>query len=242
MYHIVALSGGKDSTAMALRLAELNPDIDYDFVCTPTGEELPAMLAHWDNLGKLLGKPLTMFHAEMSFAARCLHYNALPNFRMRWCTPELKLAPFREYILSRTPVISYIGLRADEDAQERTGAIYGDIIGVLQSFPLREWGWGLTEVADYLNLRGVCIPLRTDCGCCFFQGLSEWHTLWKYHLTAWMRYELLESITGHTFRSDGRDTWPASLKGLRERFEAGDIPTRSYKIQERKSMCRVCQL
>jgi tRNA(Ile)-lysidine synthase TilS/MesJ len=35
MRHIVALSGGKDSTAMALRLAEVEP-LDYEFVITPT--------------------------------------------------------------------------------------------------------------------------------------------------------------------------------------------------------------
>lgn len=36
--HVVALSGGKDSTALALRLAETEPR-DYTYVCTPTGDE-----------------------------------------------------------------------------------------------------------------------------------------------------------------------------------------------------------
>lgn len=53
--HVVALSGGKDSTAMALRLRELNPDVDYVYVCTPTGNELPEMWEHWRKLGQLLG-------------------------------------------------------------------------------------------------------------------------------------------------------------------------------------------
>ena len=54
---IVALSGGKDSTAMALRLAEIEPR-QYQFVCTPTGDELPEMVDHWLHLGGLLGSPL----------------------------------------------------------------------------------------------------------------------------------------------------------------------------------------
>ena len=33
---VVALSGGKDSTAMALRLQEIEPDIERHFVFTPT--------------------------------------------------------------------------------------------------------------------------------------------------------------------------------------------------------------
>jgi tRNA(Ile)-lysidine synthase TilS/MesJ len=42
MNHIVALSGGKDSVAMALRLVEVEPR-DYLYVCTPTGNELHPM-------------------------------------------------------------------------------------------------------------------------------------------------------------------------------------------------------
>lgn len=38
--HVVALSGGKDSTALALRLKEIEPR-EYQYVCTPTGDELP---------------------------------------------------------------------------------------------------------------------------------------------------------------------------------------------------------
>jgi len=55
--HIVALSGGKDSTAMALRLVEVEPR-DYTFVCTPTGDEPPTMIEHWIKVGKMLGKPI----------------------------------------------------------------------------------------------------------------------------------------------------------------------------------------
>ena len=47
--HVVALSGGKDSTAMALRLAEIEPQ-DYVYLCTPTGDELPEMEQHWNGL------------------------------------------------------------------------------------------------------------------------------------------------------------------------------------------------
>src|SRR5262245_37676527 len=57
MTHVVALSGGKDSTAVALRLAEIEPR-EYVYLCTPTGDELPAMLAHWAQLEVLLGRPL----------------------------------------------------------------------------------------------------------------------------------------------------------------------------------------
>lgn len=55
--HVIGLSGGKDSTAMALRRMELEPR-PYEFICTPTGNELPVMLAHLANMEKLLNTPL----------------------------------------------------------------------------------------------------------------------------------------------------------------------------------------
>ena len=55
---VVWVSGGKDSTAMALRLAETQPETDWRFVCTPTGNELPDVYDHWERMGELLGKPL----------------------------------------------------------------------------------------------------------------------------------------------------------------------------------------
>ncbi len=42
--HIVGLSGGKDSTAMALWLHENEPR-DYTYICNETGNELPEMHA-----------------------------------------------------------------------------------------------------------------------------------------------------------------------------------------------------
>ena len=41
--HIIGLSGGKDSTCLALLLKEHEPR-PYNYVCTPTGNELPDML------------------------------------------------------------------------------------------------------------------------------------------------------------------------------------------------------
>ena len=84
MKHVVALSGGKDSTAMALRLAEIEPR-DYIYVCTPTGDEPPAMFEHWRKLGDLLGAPILPIMAD-TLINLIKRQNALPNWRQRWCT------------------------------------------------------------------------------------------------------------------------------------------------------------
>lgn len=240
--HIVALSGGKDSTAMALALAEKEPR-DYEYVITPTGNELDEMFEHWKKLKCLLGN-LTVL-AETSLDSLIKSQNALPNWRMRWCTRILKIQPFQAYVLKRAPATIYVGLRADEPADKRRGAIYGDL-PVEQRYPLREWGWGLKEVLGYLEPRGIKIPARTDCACCFFQTLAEWWYLWKYNRDKWDESEAYEEMTGHTFRSEQRDTWPAALKELRGEFERGRVP-RGVSLQsdlfaQRPMMCRICAL
>lgn len=244
--HLVALSGGKDSTAMALRLAELD-EHDFEYVITPTGDELPEMYDHWAKLWQLLGKtPKVITNNDATLKSLIVEQKALPNWRQRWCTRILKIEPFQRYVLDLIneghDVITYVGLRADEEATVRKGADY-DFSGIEQTYPLREWGWGLAEVWDYLEKRGVQIPERTDCASCFFQTLPEWWRLWQFHPEKFSEAEAFETVTGHTFRSPGRDTWPAGLKGLRERFERGFEPrgVRQQRLFDaRPTMCGVC--
>lgn len=245
--HVVALSGGKDSTAMALRLAEVEPR-DYVFAITPTGDELPPMLAHWRKLEGLLGTKLTMLTSGSSLQGLIRRQNALPNWRMRWCTRMLKIEPFNAFLFANVPAVSYVGLRADEPDSVRRGTVFGKAEGVEQRFPLREWGWGLDDVWGYLESRAIEIPQRTDCSRCFYQTLGEWWELWRSYPELYSEAERDEASTGHTFRSPQRDSWPAGLEPLRLEFEKDRVP-RGAKAQgtfagmdERPSMCRVCSL
>lgn len=235
--HVVALSGGKDSTAMALELAEREPR-DYIYVCTPTGNEPPEMFEHWKNLGKLLGKPLTPVIGG-TLTGLIQRQNALPNWRQRWCTRMLKIEPYAAWLAKQGECTSYVGLRADEP--DREGGDYMDIPGIIMDFPLRRFGMGIREVMATLERHGICVPKRTDCLLCFFQRLIEWWEFWKKYPEAWMEGERMEAATGHTFRSPGRDTWPASMAGLRARFEAGDIP-KDTRDPLNAMKCRVCKL
>jgi hypothetical protein len=236
---IVGISGGKDSTAMALRLMEAEQD-DYVFAITPTGAELPPVLDHWKRLEDLLGRPLIKIPAP-TIVQLIIKQMALPNWRMRWCTRLVKIEPFMDFVKSLTPATTYIGIRADEVIGDsaREGTDWNGIEGVKQDFPLVRWGWGLSKVKSYLVERGVVIPPRTDCAFCFFQRLIEWWEFWRDFKELWMTYEALEKLVGHTFRSDERDTWPASMEGLRLEFEKGRVPIET-RGKERKTMCAWC--
>lgn len=244
--HIVALSGGKDSTAMALRLAEVEPR-PYMYICTPTGDELPEMFDHWNRLSGILGQKIWPVTYHTGFKGMCAEQKMLPNWRARFCTRLLKIGPYKNFLLHAMPAVSYVGLRADE--MEREGANYGgDSVlsspdGVTQVYPMQEWGWSESHVWDYLDSRGITIPRRTDCARCFFQTLGEWWTLWKDHPEIYADAESQEIEIEHTFRSDGRDSWPASLQELRQEFERGNTPRNANQPDLfRQATCRVCTL
>ena len=254
-YHVVALSGGKDSTAMALALQKKEPR-DYIFVCTPTGDELPTMFEHWARLEKILGSEIIKLRAKFDLNELIDHWKAIPNGRMRWCTRVLKIEPFQAFIMKLAlngVVTCYVGLRADEETRE--GSIFS--IPVNQRFPLREWNWRLDEVWGFLNEQKIRVPKRTDCARCFNQRLGEWWELWSGESAIYSHAESQEVQYGHTFRRKNRDAQPVALKQLREKFESGyipkiwdhpqDLPLKSIAEQMEmfegsNDICRICSL
>lgn len=231
--HVVGLSGGKDSTALALWLADNEPR-DYTFICNETGNELPEMVEHWARLEHLLGKPLQRVTHSTDLLGLIEEQQMLPNFRARWCTRILKIEPTIRFMESLPDGSTlYVGLRADEEARR---GLYGEDMKV--RFPLREIGWGIADVLAYLDKRGVRIPERTDCALCYHQRIGEWHALWRDHPDMWAKGVEVERRYGHTFRSPGRDTWPVALADLGEAFASG----RQIRATARTVECRACSL
>ena len=236
MKHIIGLSGGKDSTAMALRLFEIEPR-DYTLVCTPTGDELPEMLDHWRKLETIFGQEIVRVDPGYTLKTLIQKMQMLPNWRARFCTRMLKITPYEHWISSQLPAVSYIGLRADEEGRSGYESCF-DEDEFATRYPLREWGWGLDNVITYLKHRGISIPKRTDCARCPLQSLGEWKALWAEHPEIYEDACNDEDVIGHTYRSPGRDTWPASLRELAKEFIKG----RKIVHRQRKAVCRACSL
>jgi len=228
---VAAFSGGSDSTAMILRMAELNEN--PIMIHTPTGNEMPGVSEHISRLTELTGFSIIMINAptleELIKSQKCL-----PNWRMRFCTRMIKIEPTIEWLELQKDVTLCIGLRADEEGRD---GLYGNYAAY--RYPLREWGWNRSDVEDYLEYNSITVPIRTDCALCFFQRLGEWKELWLNHPDLYRQGEIWEEQTGYTFRSPGRDKWPAALKDLKVEFENG---RKIRKFSSRNDMCRICSL
>jgi hypothetical protein len=120
--HVLGISGGKDSAALAIYMHQKYPEFDIEYYTCDTGKELNETYKLIDNLEVYLGKTITRLKAfEKSVETPFDHKlktlgGFLPSPLNRWCTKTLKLDLFEKFI-GNDPVISYVGIRGDEDRE-----------------------------------------------------------------------------------------------------------------------------
>ena len=117
-YHILSLSGGKDSTALAFFMKDNMPEIfeKTELVFCDTECELPETYDYLNKIEIFLNKKITWLKPEKSFEHIMATGSFLPSPIKRWCTVELKAKPFEKYIKQKEDgkTFLYIGIRADE--------------------------------------------------------------------------------------------------------------------------------
>ncbi len=200
--HVLGLSGGKDSSALAIYLRDRVPEMEYVFC--DTGKELPETYEFLTLMEAYLGKPILRLANDRDFDHYLSVFNGyLPSSRMRWCTRLLKLKPFEQYV-GDDPVINYVGIRADE---QREGYI-STKPNIRSVFPFREDGITKADVLRILEESGVGVPKyyrwRTRSGCffCFFQRKEEWVGLAREHPDFYAQakaYEKVDAESGERF-------------------------------------------
>ena len=214
--HIVAFSGGKDSSALAIYLhdparwrrilgksglPERLPLENPEYVFCDTGPELEETYEYLGLLEAYIGQPITRLSAESPPGETPFDHHLqmfgglLPSSQMRWCTRKLKLEPYEKHI-GDEPVISYVGIRADED---RDGYI-STKPNIRAVFPFKEDGIAKEDVYKILSESGVGVPeyyswrSRSGCYFCFYQRKSEWVGLMENHPDLFEKAQAYEKI------------------------------------------------
>ncbi len=154
--HVLGISGGKDSAALAIYLRTKYPVLDIEFYTIDTGKELEETYQLIRNLESNLGMKINLLKAvENSSEDPFDHFlkmygGFLPSSQARWCTKKLKLEPFESFV-GNDPVISYVGIRGDE---EREGYISSKK-NIQSIFPFRRNIWSQDVINKMLSNQNI---------------------------------------------------------------------------------------
>jgi 3'-phosphoadenosine 5'-phosphosulfate sulfotransferase (PAPS reductase)/FAD synthetase len=202
--HVLGLSGGKDSTALAILMHREVPQMEY-FFCD-TREELPETYEYLERIESRLGITIHRLRSERDFDHwLAMHSGYLPSPKRRWCTEQMKIRPLEAFI-GDEEAISYIAIRSDE--QQREGYV-SKKPNIKSKYPFIELGYDKAKVLQLLEDSGIGLPdyyrwrSRSGCYFCFFQRKYEWVMLAEEHPDLFER-----AIEYEQKHKDGRQyTW-----------------------------------
>ena len=237
---VCSFSGGKDSTAMLLRLLEEGVPVDVILFCD-TGLEFPALYDHIRKVERDIGREITTVKCPDDFEYLFAHkpINRKPRSRnamkygtdrdgyswagpkLRWCTEVLKNRPREQYLQrlrEEYEVLEYIGIAADEThrinrkCNQKDGA----------RLPLVEWGMTEADCLAYCKERGYDWGglyekfHRVSCWCCPLQSLADCRVLYRDFPDLWEQLKRWDAMTWRSFKSD------YTVLQLEQRFDFED--------------------
>jgi len=195
--HVISISGGKDSAALAIYMKEKYPDREFKYLFFDTEEELQDTYDYLNKLQSILGIKVEYKLPKKSFKELLLQHNDyLPSPTERWCTIKMKLETFLNTMqeFKEYTIYNYVGIRADEN---REGLIPTEE-NIVTVMPFKDDGITLNDVKRILHDAGVGLPAyydvvydeeydieyfrsRSGCYFCFFMRQIEWVWLWEKH-------------------------------------------------------------
>lgn len=244
--HVLGLSGGKDSAALAVYMNQNYPELDIDYFFTDTGKELPEVYTYLDKLEGMLGKDILRLNPDKGFEYWLKQFNNfLPSPQTRWCTRQLKLKPFFDWVKplldESIEVHSYVAIRSDEPYREGMNSKDDNLIIHL---PFREDGIDRAGVEDLLEGSGLGMPdyyswrSRSGCTFCFYQQKIEWVRLKEKHPEAFeeaMQLEKTAAESGSPFTwSEGESLADMSKPGRIAQIE-DDFENRKQKALAKRN-------
>lgn len=210
--HVLGLSGGRDSASLAVYMAQHRPELELEYFFTDTGKELPEVYEYLGRLEGFLGRPILRLNPDRDFDFWLRQYNNfLPSARTRWCTRQLKIRPFENWLWpaleAGEKVVSYVAIRSDENYREGYSSTHPNLTVEL---PFRQDGIDKAAVIDILEASGLGLPAyydwrsRSGCTFCFFQQKIEWVRLMERHPD---RFEEAKSYEKNALEHGSPFTW-----------------------------------
>ncbi|MXZ49855.1 MAG: phosphoadenosine phosphosulfate reductase family protein [Rhodobacteraceae bacterium] len=262
--HIVPLSGGKDSTALAIYMIENHNDLPLEFIFTDTGTELPETYNYLKRFEVVFGIKINRITAldlpnlnvrskggkrvPFDVILNEVYSGYLPSPQARWCTRHLKIQPF-EHFVGEHKAYSYIGIRADENRKGYTASgpgskgakpvKFSDKNNIIPVYPLKDVGFGIAEVKDLLINSGLGLPpyysWRSRSGCFF----CFYQQIGEWQGLKENHPELFEAAKKYEkIKENGKKfTW---VRG-RSLEDVEALETR-YETKEAEDGCAICHL
>lgn len=239
-YHILSLSGGKDSTALAFFIKDNMPDIfeKTELVFCDTEKEIPETYDYLNKIEIFLDKKIIRLKPYRNFDHLMAIYNHLPSVHQRWCTIEMKTKVFRKYVFDLFKeygegcVQLYIGIRADEADRTQSSINNDNFINAV--YPFVENGLNRSDIDNILINSGIGYPdyykwrKRSGCYFCMYQSKNDWLNLYENHPDLFQKAMDYEIDAGTTERKT-RFGWncdmalkdmikPENMKKIREDY------------------------
>lgn len=235
--HVVSFSGGKDSTAMLLRMIEEGMQVDLILYCD-TGLEFPEMEEHIRKVEEYIGREITTIKSEHDFMYWATQYEmqivtskvsghypgeivngkGWPTRLARWCNQKFKRDVCNAYLRElrkQYDVVIYAGIAADEPSRER------DL-----NYPLIKWNMTEADCLQYCYARGFDwnglyeIWDRVSCWCCPLQSMDSLRKLKKYRPELWKKLKEMDDRIQLTLQPNFK--FDRSLTDIERRFEVED--------------------
>lgn len=210
MKYIASISGGKDSIAMCLRLAQdgYQGEEVSEYIFADTGKEYPECYESLAKFERLTGKKIVRLKGEYSFeyllSQKPTTLNrkkgyGFPRMWLRWCTSELKTNVIKRY-LKGSGAIQLIGIAADEPRRLKPYKA--------KKYPLAEWGMTEADCLKYCQDRGFFvgdtpyshIP-RMSCYCCPLCNNKQVEYLIRHRPELWADIKRMEKLCGEKWKS-----------------------------------------
>lgn len=213
MKHIVSFSGGKDSTAMLLKMLESNMQVDYILYCD-TGKDFPQMYRHIEKVENYIkqkyNKTITKLKSEKSFDYYMFEHTKTKGknkgakgygwatMRCRWCTTLLKNKIIDKFLKDLTEeYIEYIGIAYDEPKRIKD-----------KKYPLYDWKMTEKDCLEYcynlgFDWEGLYEHFdRLSCWCCPMKNLKELKILYEFYPDLWQELKEMDKRSYNQFRAD----------------------------------------